>query len=254
MSTVNCLFVLHQPLAAGHKCREHGHGCTEIVLTTGSGILGQDNTTYPLARNSVMIYQPGGGHWVVMDEDCLHTCIGVSGLGASKISPGVFDSNMKLLQWFGEIQTLLKENDPLRRPRLDLLAGLIALELQSLQDNGRPAQNIGALQNIKTEMDTRFTEGLSIRELAASVFMSPDYLRQMFKKQFGESPVQYLIRQRIDFACNLLRSSRLPVKEIAAECGIENPYYFTRLFHRVMGQTPSVYREKHYIKEDVNSE
>jgi AraC-like DNA-binding protein len=64
----------------------------------------------------------------------------------------------------------------------------------------------------------------------------------MFRETFGTSPMHYLIRRRIEHAQELLRITDLPLQEIARRCGIDNPYYFSRLFRKVVGQTASRYR------------
>lgn len=85
-------------------------------------------------------------------------------------------------------------------------------------------------------------EAHRLNELAAEAGLSTAQYSALFKEQSGFAPIDFLIRQRIGQACQLLDGSRLPVAQIAGHCGYEDPYYFTRCFRRVMGQSPRAYR------------
>ncbi|WMT43439.1 helix-turn-helix transcriptional regulator [Paenibacillus sp. D2_2] len=64
-----------------------------------------------------------------------------------------------------------------------------------------------------------------------------------FQKDLGDSPVNYLINRRIEGAKRLLADSDIPVHEIAARVGYSNDKYFSMLFKKVTGQTPSAFRD-----------
>jgi len=57
------------------------------------------------------------------------------------------------------------------------------------------------------------------------------------------SPIDYFIRLKIHFACQLLTQTDLKIKEIADRIGYDDPYYFSRLFKQVTGQSPKVYKK-----------
>lgn len=82
----------------------------------------------------------------------------------------------------------------------------------------------------------------SLGELAASIDLSAHHFCRAFKVSVGRSPIQYLIEQRMQRAAGLLASTRLPIAEIAAEVGYEDPSYFARLFREKTGKTPSAIR------------
>ncbi len=69
-----------------------------------------------------------------------------------------------------------------------------------------------------------------------------DYIRHEFKKHYGVSPIQYLINRRMEYAKHLLNTSGMSVKQIAYQCGFENEYYFSRIFKKLTGYSPSQYR------------
>jgi AraC-like DNA-binding protein len=81
--------------------------------------------------------------------------------------------------------------------------------------------------------------------VAAELGVGSDYLRQAFVKWVDEPPIRYLIRKRLEAACDLLRLNQEKTADIAERVGIPNPYYFSRLFRQRMGCTPSDYRARY---------
>lgn len=88
-------------------------------------------------------------------------------------------------------------------------------------------------------------EPVTLAQLAAVANLSPAHFARMFKRQFGVSPVYYVIQKRVALACTLLTETNLAVKQISAAVGYDDPYYFSRLFHKVTGTTPTEYRTTH---------
>jgi AraC-like DNA-binding protein len=86
------------------------------------------------------------------------------------------------------------------------------------------------------------SRSVSLREAARQASLSPSRFSAVFKEQTGVSPVDYHIRLRIQAAAQLLDTTNLSIKEIAARLGYEDPYYFSRVFRKVTGFAPLVYR------------
>jgi len=72
--------------------------------------------------------------------------------------------------------------------------------------------------------------------------MSRSNLMRVFRKATGQTPIEYLLRLRIQKAMELLRNSSLSITEIALEVGFNDSNYFTRQFRRVLGETPRSFR------------
>ena len=68
--------------------------------------------------------------------------------------------------------------------------------------------------------------------------------RMLFQKETGSSPINYFIRLKIQKACQYIELTNLKLNEIALRLGFEEPAYFSRLFTKVMGISPSAYRAK----------
>ncbi len=83
-----------------------------------------------------------------------------------------------------------------------------------------------------------------ISELSALVELSEDAFYRYFKSTIGSAPKEYLISERLRKARILLVGSAASVTDISKQCGYENPFYFSTLFHGKYGVSPSAYREK----------
>lgn len=81
-------------------------------------------------------------------------------------------------------------------------------------------------------------------ELAESCGFSVGHFIRLFKQYMGCTPHQYHLQERMKRACTLLRDTSMSVTEIALVLGVENPLYFSNLFRRVNGISPSEYRQQ----------
>lgn len=85
---------------------------------------------------------------------------------------------------------------------------------------------------------------LTLGEIAGVVNLSPSHFSFLFKKKTGFSPIEYFNHLKVQKACQYLLFTNLRIKEISQELGIEDQYYFSRLFTKIMGIAPNDYREK----------
>ncbi|RED63255.1 response regulator transcription factor [Cohnella lupini] len=92
---------------------------------------------------------------------------------------------------------------------------------------------------------SHFNEDISLQDLSDQFFMNPSYISQLFKKEVGETFTAYIARIRIANACELLNADNLSVHEIAERMGYHDYFYFTRIFKKITGKTPTQYREEH---------
>lgn len=86
---------------------------------------------------------------------------------------------------------------------------------------------------------------ISLAELAQRACLSPSHYSAVFRRRHGYAPIDWLIRQRIHRACSMLQSHPDKISVIAASVGIEDPYYFSRVFRKVMGVSPEKFRATH---------
>jgi len=91
-------------------------------------------------------------------------------------------------------------------------------------------------------MKSNIHKQLSVEEIAKQFYYSPSHYTSLFKKKTGLSPINYFIRMKIHYACQLLTQRELIIKEIADKIGYEDPYYFSRIFKKVIGKSPTQYK------------
>jgi len=94
-------------------------------------------------------------------------------------------------------------------------------------------------------MDDNFEQGITVAEAAQYVFLSQGYFTRAFKDELGISPMNYLMRKRIEKACELLENNEIKVSSIAVQSGFSSPQRFNVAFRKLMGKTPMEYRKEH---------
>jgi len=94
---------------------------------------------------------------------------------------------------------------------------------------------------------------LTLKELAAYSNLSVTHFCSLFKKNTGYSPVEYFNHLKIQKACQYLSFTDMPIKELAINVGIDDQYYFSRMFSRLMGTSPSEYRKRNHNVSEIKS-
>lgn len=127
-------------------------------------------------------------------------------------------------------------------------AYVIELIVKILRDLGRnsakelTSENKKAIFAAISYMERRYNTPLSVEDIAAQVFLSPEYFRRLFKKMTGESVRTYLHKLRIDEACRLLTVTDLSIQDISLAVGYRDMKAFYQSFKQITGKTPKEYR------------
>ncbi len=127
-----------------------------------------------------------------------------------------------------------------RNEVLDLLERLIGDGQQgtSQVDLGNP------IKSAIRYLETHFAESVTLADMAQLVYLSPSYFSRQFKLDMHVTFVEYLTHLRVKHAKKLLRMTDLPIDMIAEESGFHRASYFTTLFRRIQGTSPSEYRHQ----------
>ncbi|MUG65108.1 response regulator [Paenibacillus campinasensis] len=104
-------------------------------------------------------------------------------------------------------------------------------------------KNARLVHQIRTAIDQHFHEPITINSLSDQVYLSPNYLRSIFKEKTGMTIHDYLTRIRLNKAKELLADDTLKVQDIAQRVGYESTSYFISLFLKNQGVTPNEYRK-----------
>ena len=97
----------------------------------------------------------------------------------------------------------------------------------------------------KQYMDENFDQGITVSDAAAYVFLSQGYFTRAFRDDTGISPMNYLMKKRIEKACKLLQNNEIKVSAISLQSGFSSPQRFNVAFRKQMGMTPMEYRKKY---------
>jgi AraC family transcriptional regulator len=114
------------------------------------------------------------------------------------------------------------------------------------------------LRRIKEFVDAKIEDELTLCEMAQAVELSTAHFSRMFRKSTGETP-QFLLRQRLERAKEMLRSAAGRVMDVAVACGFKSQQHFAQVFRHVCGVSPTEYRQEFldhemtYARERVNS-
>lgn len=96
-----------------------------------------------------------------------------------------------------------------------------------------------AIDDVFEYINKHYAEKPSLDELAALSYMDKSYLCRAFKKRFGQSPIEAVIRLRLNHARDLLLNTDMTVKEIAIACGYNDTSFFIAQYKKAFESTPN---------------
>lgn len=123
---------------------------------------------------------------------------------------------------------------------LDLLGLISRITTTVISDNNTDNRNLiyGVIERIREEPDKNFTS----ESLAALCGLSRSRFEHIFKEVTGLPPYRYQLKARLSKACYLLKNTQLTVSEISNITGFDDPLYFSRIFKKFHGCSPTEYR------------
>jgi AraC family transcriptional regulator len=99
------------------------------------------------------------------------------------------------------------------------------------------------LRRIKELVHEKMEDDLSLEDMAQSVGLSTAHFARMFRKSTGETPHQFVLRQRLERGKAMLRAPDARVLDVAVACGFKTQQHFAQVFRDVLGLSPTQYRE-----------
>ena len=247
------------PKAQGHYL-ERPQGARQLVLIyciSGSGWAQVGDVSVSIGAGQVLVIPPHIPHmygaeahdpwsiyWVHIAGDKTDTALRLLEMDTAKyvLSPGL-DPAMPAL--FDRMIQALGSGylaDSLRASATalhQLISHLIST--RHFQQGDKP-QHDREISNAVDLMNRSLDRSLSLADLAASATMSTSHFAALFKKRTGFPPLDYFMRLKMQRACYLLDVTDLPIKEIAAQLGFDDPLYFSRRFRQIHNCSPTQYQ------------
>lgn len=93
---------------------------------------------------------------------------------------------------------------------------------------------------------------LTLKELADHFGYSESYFYRLFYKETQYAPITYFLHLKIDRASQLLKNTTMKINQIALKLGFDDPYYFSRLFKKIVGMSPKSYRETNLNSDSIS--
>ena len=239
MSIIKC----YTPMNLTH-CDMHSHSGWEIIYrTAGTTISTIGNVRYTVSEGDIIIIPPNLVHGDISADCYSDMDIRVDHLDFLDIYEAVqlhdYTGNIRLLMQLIHRTMLEKEYNYVNIVNSLLDALLQYFKRLSRSDEQNPI--VSTLKNtIYQNLDN--PDFLLQQELEHSGY-HPDHVRRIFREQTGQSPHSYLIGLRIDKAKQLLHQyPRFSITSIAANCGFQDPNYFSTCFKKKVGCSPLEYR------------
>lgn len=131
-----------------------------------------------------------------------------------------------------------------------LLYGLLLdiFRYTSITENRTNYQRYEQLKPVLQDIEHRYSEPITLNELADQLGVTPEYTCVLFQQTLGTRPFEYVNRYRIRKAKELLLQTGTDVKAIGTQVGFASPSYFIKLFKKNEGITPAAFRSMHQNK------
>lgn len=248
----------------------HTHPCAEVFYVTGgSGHFLLTGQSVPIGVNDVLIVNSGIEHTEKSSKShpLEYIVMGVDGLEAISCDDGGdgysiihFPTEDEQILFY--LRCLLKESETQFPGYSTVCQDLLEVVLLLLMRHSKfmvtfiPVVHKSSKECIivRRYIENHFKENLTLDDLAAVAHISKYYLSHAFSREYGTSPMNYLLSCRVQESMYLLSETSLSLSQIASMLGFSSPSYFSQSFRRIQGISPLVYRMQIRKSSHVSSE
>jgi len=220
----------------------HSHSDTwEIVLyTLGKGVATIGDQDIPFSPGTIICMPPKIPHLEKSEAGYTNIYIHTNEYPTDGRVPVYVDSPERP---FFNVATMLHREFHLKQPNWRLvtqdLFDVLMLYLNRWEERTATHPTVERLK--ATIVENLHNPEFDLGETVNRLPISADHLRKLFSKATGKTPLDYMTHLRLDEARHLLRIGGFSVKEVAVRVGYRDQYYFSRLFHKVCGMSPTEY-------------
>ena len=236
----------------------HTHNHLELFyIVGGKGQFLIQDQLYPVNVNNLVIINPNVTHTEVSlnAQPLEYIVLGIEGieLAAKNNSNGQFNilDHIESVEISGCLRNILREMEQKNPGYEDVCQAymeILIIRLMRSTALAVPSKSQTVSTNrqcaaVRRYIDLHFKEPLTLEQLAEEGHMNKFYLSHAFKKEYGLSPINYMISKRIDESKYLLAETDLSMSQIAQLLGFSSLSYFSQVFHRTQDISPKEYRQ-----------
>lgn len=226
-------------------------------IVSGKGTFILDGKKYKLKRGNMFYIPPGfeAEYYPDSNEPWVYNWVGFSGidveeyLNASGLSiefPIFYDEEMVLNDFFYQLISAYNHFGRLNIRSLGYLYIIFShvIELNKHKQNITLSIKGSHVKEAIEFITYNYQFNISVKDIASSLNLTPNYLSSIFKSEIAMSTKQFLTKYRMEKACQLLLSKDMLIKDIALEVGYKNQLHFSSEFKKNMKMSPTAYRKE----------
>lgn len=220
-----------------------------VLVAKGKGIYKRRSREIPIEAGTLFVVFPNQPYEIIAEDGFTYLYIDFDGSRVEKLfeqigiteSKCVFQNFGNVYDfWFSAVKRVNSEN------ATTLTESVL---LYSLSFIGKNRQSTDLKETERFETALEYLEGnytdpsLSIKKIAGLFFYNEKYFSALFRKRTGKKFTDYLNRLRVDHSLRLLRAGEGNIAVLAESSGFNDPFYFSKVFKRFIGQTPTEYKK-----------
>lgn len=236
----------------------HSHKYAELFYVLGGkGEFQIEQEFYPVSPKQLIIINPNVLHTEIsyQDSPLEYAVLGIEGLELSEYTEG--ENRFKILD-FNEgddittcLRNILQETTDSQPGNQTVCQAYMEILIVRLMRRINLSLNTTPLPSssrqcaiVRRYIDAHYKENLTLEQLANISHLNKYYLVHSFKEEYGVSPINYQIDRRILESCVLLTQTDMSLSQISQVVGFSSPSYFSQMFRKSKGMSPTKYRTK----------
>lgn len=237
----------------------HAHECTELFyVTDGEGWLCTDEESRPVRKNQMVLVNPKVRHTERSStkHQMHYIVLGIDNLqfhfGAEKefLPFHIFELSSHRDVILPLLQTILKELEKQKDFHEEICQhylSILLLQVQRITGQNftvsMPSPIPYECEKAKAYMEKHFRESITLDLLAEITHWDKFYFSHQFSSAYGISPINYLLKQRVEHSRQLLETTDYSITQIAEASGFSSQNYFSQTFKKSTGMSPREYRK-----------
>lgn len=242
------------------KIWRHWHEYLEIIyLVRGSFTLKADKKTFDVSDGDIIIFNPFEVHEslilseeneyyvFVIPPDYIQSWQNGANYKFRSVISGSSECRNAIKKASEATDSQCREQQLLLNAEVFRFLYLAASEYAEVSESEAelPGKSRHIVEDVKNRIAYCYAEPINIELLANAFFISVSHLQHLFKAQTGMTIVDYVNKTRIENSCKLLENTDLHISAISEKVGIFDYNYFSRMFKKYIGITPTQYRKEH---------